>query len=118
MTLSGLHLKFLQYCEVERRLALQTIVAYRSDFAQFLEFLREGGRWGLASQDIGTLHGEPDADPVVRVARSRDRVLRPGGVPRARPSSRRDLGRCPARTRRTGVRIRARFRASDLLVAA
>lgn len=51
MTLSGLHLKFLQYCEVERRLALQTIVAYRSDFAQFLEFLREGGRWGLASQD-------------------------------------------------------------------
>ncbi len=51
MTLSGLHLKFLQYCEVERRLALQTIVAYRSDFVQFLEFLREGGRWGLVSQD-------------------------------------------------------------------
>jgi len=40
VTLSGLHRQFLQYCEVERRLAAQTVTAYRSDFRQFLEFLR------------------------------------------------------------------------------
>jgi len=51
MTLSGLHQKFLLHCEVEKRLSPQTVVAYRSDFNQFLEFLRERGRWGLASQD-------------------------------------------------------------------
>jgi site-specific recombinase XerD len=51
MTLSGLHQRFLQHCEVERRLARQTIIGYRCDFGQFLEFLREQGRWGLPSQD-------------------------------------------------------------------
>jgi site-specific recombinase XerD len=51
MTLTGLHQKFLRYCEVERQLAQQTIVAYRSDFVQFVESLREHGRFGLARQD-------------------------------------------------------------------
>jgi integrase/recombinase XerC len=51
MTLSGLHQKFLRYCEVERRLSPQTVVAYRSDFVQFLEALRAQSRWGLVSQD-------------------------------------------------------------------
>jgi len=51
MTLLGLHQKFLRYCEVERQLAQQTIVGYRSDFAQFVESLREHGRFGLARQD-------------------------------------------------------------------
>ena len=51
MTLSGLHQQFLRYCEVERRLAAQTILAYRSDFLQFLEFLFGQSRWGLVLQD-------------------------------------------------------------------
>lgn len=51
MTLSGLHQQFLQYCEVERRLAAQTIVAYRSDFLQFIKCVKARGRWGLVSQD-------------------------------------------------------------------
>ncbi len=51
MTLTGLHQKFLQYCEVERRLSAQTVIAYRSDFEQFLEALRQQGRWGLVSQN-------------------------------------------------------------------
>src|SRR5215813_10107885 len=51
MTLTGLHQKFLLYCEVERQLANQTIVSYRSDFEQFKESLREHGRLGLARQD-------------------------------------------------------------------
>src|SRR3984893_11890916 len=51
MTLTGLHQKFLRYCEVERQLAQQTIVGYRSDFAQFVESLRDHGRFGLARQD-------------------------------------------------------------------
>jgi site-specific recombinase XerD len=46
MTLSGLHQQFLQYCEVERRMAAQTVTAYRSDFLQFIEFLRQRSRWG------------------------------------------------------------------------
>jgi len=50
-TMTGLHQKFLRHCEVERRLAPQTIVSYRSDFAQFLESLRRHGRFGLAKQD-------------------------------------------------------------------
>ncbi len=56
MTLSGLHQKFLRYCEGERRLSPQTVVAYRSDFSQFVEALRAQSRWGLMSQDVvGTL---------------------------------------------------------------
>jgi site-specific recombinase XerD len=51
MTLTGLHQKFLLYCEVERQLAPQTIVSYRSDFAQFVGSLRDHGRFGLARQD-------------------------------------------------------------------
>lgn len=51
MILSGLHQKFLRYCEVERRLAPQTVVAYRSDFLQFIEFLRQHFRWGMVGQD-------------------------------------------------------------------
>jgi len=51
MTLRGLHQQYLRYLEVERRMAPQTIVSYRSDFQQFLEFLRGEGRWGMASQD-------------------------------------------------------------------
>src|SRR5262245_19893572 len=51
MTLTGLHQKFLLYCEVERQLSPQTIVSYRSDFEQFKESLREHGRLGLARQD-------------------------------------------------------------------
>ena len=51
MTLTGLHQKFLQYCEVERQLAPQTIVSYRSDFEQFKESLRTHGRFGVARQD-------------------------------------------------------------------
>jgi integrase/recombinase XerC len=40
---------------VERRLSPQTVVAYRSDFLQFLEALRAQSRWGLVSQDaLGT----------------------------------------------------------------
>ena len=42
MTLSGLHREFLRHCEVEKRLAPQTIAAYRSDFTQFLAYLLEG----------------------------------------------------------------------------
>jgi site-specific recombinase XerD len=56
MTLSGLHQKFLRYCEGERRLSPQTVVAYRSDFLQFVEALRAQSRWGLMRQDVvGTL---------------------------------------------------------------
>lgn len=56
MTLSGLHQKFLRDCEGERRLSPQTVVAYRSDFSQFVEALRAQSRWGLISQDaVGTL---------------------------------------------------------------
>lgn len=51
MTLRGLHQQYLRYLEVERRMAQQTITSYRSDFIQFLEFLKTEGRWGLASQD-------------------------------------------------------------------
>ena len=51
MTLSGLHQKYLRYCEVERRMSPQTVVAYRSDFRQFTEALGDQARWGLASQD-------------------------------------------------------------------
>src|SRR5215813_6863916 len=51
MTLTGLHQRFLLHCEVERQLARQTIVSYRSDFEQFKESLREHGRFGLARQD-------------------------------------------------------------------
>ena len=54
MTLSGLHQKFLLYCEVEKRLSAATIRAYRSDFEQFMTCLRERGRYGLASQDTIT----------------------------------------------------------------
>ena len=39
MTLSGLHQKFLRYCEGERRLSPQTVVAYRSDFSQFVDVI-------------------------------------------------------------------------------
>jgi len=53
MTLTGLHQKFLLYCEVERQLSPQTIVSYRSDFEQFKAALREHGRLGLARQDTG-----------------------------------------------------------------
>jgi len=42
MTLSGLHREFLRHCEAEKRLAPQTITAYRSDFAQFLRYLLDG----------------------------------------------------------------------------
>ena len=51
MTLSGLHQRYLQYCEVERRMAAQTVMAYRSDFLQFIEFLRQRSRWGLVQHD-------------------------------------------------------------------
>src|SRR5262249_18189886 len=51
MTLTGLHQQFLLHCEVERQLARQTIVSYRSDFEQFKASLREHGRLGLARQD-------------------------------------------------------------------
>src|SRR2546425_1109068 len=42
-----LHQKFLRYCEVERRLSPQTVVAYRSDFLQFLRCYRRSrdGVW-------------------------------------------------------------------------
>jgi len=50
MTLSGLHREFLRHGEVEKRLAPQTITAYRSDFAQFLTYLLEG-RPGRARPD-------------------------------------------------------------------
>jgi site-specific recombinase XerD len=42
MTLSSLHREFLRHCEFEKRLAPQTITAYRSDFAQFLGYLLDG----------------------------------------------------------------------------
>jgi len=51
-TFSGVHQKFLLYCEVERRLSPQTVTSYRSDFRQFTEFLRSQSRWGLVSQDL------------------------------------------------------------------
>jgi len=51
MTLTGLHQQFLRHCEVERQLAAQTIVSYRSDFEQFKESLRVHGRFGVAKQD-------------------------------------------------------------------
>jgi site-specific recombinase XerD len=47
MTLTGLHQKFLQYCEVEGQLAPQTIASYRSDFEQFKESLRRHERLRL-----------------------------------------------------------------------
>jgi integrase/recombinase XerC len=63
MTLTGLHQKFLLHCEVERQLARQTIVSYRSDFEQFKESLREHGRFGLARQDtVATFSGEAVRD--------------------------------------------------------
>jgi site-specific recombinase XerD len=40
MRLSALHQRFLQHCAVEKRLRPHTIAAYRSDFIQFLAFLR------------------------------------------------------------------------------
>jgi integrase/recombinase XerC len=43
--------KFLQSCEVERRMATQTVTAYRSDFLQLIEFLRQQSRWGLVKDD-------------------------------------------------------------------
>jgi integrase/recombinase XerD len=63
MTVTGLHQKFLRYCEVERQLAEQTIVAYRSDFVQFLESLHVHRRFGLARQDtLATLSVEAIRD--------------------------------------------------------
>jgi len=63
MTLTGLHQQFLLHCEVERQLARQTIVSYRSDFEQFKESLREHGRFGLARQDtVGTFTVEAVRD--------------------------------------------------------
>ena len=53
MTLTGLHQRLLLHCEVERQLARQTIVSYRSDFEQFKESLRAHERFGLARQDTG-----------------------------------------------------------------
>jgi len=50
MTLSSLHQEFLRHCEHEKRLAAQTISAYRSDFAQFLAYLLDG-RPGPERQD-------------------------------------------------------------------
>ena len=50
MTLSSLHREFLRHCEVEKRLAPQTITAYRSDFAQFLGYLLDG-REGPSRRD-------------------------------------------------------------------
>ncbi|HEV8530765.1 MAG TPA: tyrosine-type recombinase/integrase [Methylomirabilota bacterium] len=44
MRLSNLHREFLRHCEFEKRLAPQTIAAYRSDFAQFLDYLRDDRR--------------------------------------------------------------------------
>jgi len=40
MKLGALHQRFLQHCAVEKRLRPHTIAAYRSDFIQFLAFLR------------------------------------------------------------------------------
>jgi len=40
MTLGALHRRFLQHCAVEKRLRPHTIASYRSDFIQFLDFLR------------------------------------------------------------------------------
>ena len=40
MRLGALHQRFLQHCAVEKRLRPHTIAAYRSDFIQFLVFLR------------------------------------------------------------------------------
>ena len=50
MTLSSLHREFLRHCEIEKRLAPQTITAYHSDFAQFLGYLLDG-RPGPARRD-------------------------------------------------------------------
>ena len=50
MTLSSLHHEFLYHCEIEKRLAAQTVTAYRSDFAQFLAYLLDG-RPGPGRQD-------------------------------------------------------------------
>jgi site-specific recombinase XerD len=50
MTLSSLHHEFLHHCEIEKRLAAQTVTAYRSDFAQFLAYLLDG-RPGPGRQD-------------------------------------------------------------------
>jgi site-specific recombinase XerD len=45
MTLSGLHQQYLRYLEAERRMAQQTITSYRSDFTQFVGFLKTERRW-------------------------------------------------------------------------
>lgn len=50
MTLSSLHRDSLRHCEVEKRLAPQTITAHRSNFAQFLGYLLDG-RPGPARRD-------------------------------------------------------------------
>jgi site-specific recombinase XerD len=50
VTLSSLHHAFLHHCESEKRLAAQTVAAYRSDFAQFLAYLLDG-RPAPARQD-------------------------------------------------------------------
>ena len=50
MTLSSLHHEFLRHCEIEKRLATQTVAAYRSDFALFLAYLLNG-RTGPERQD-------------------------------------------------------------------
>jgi len=50
VTLSSLHREFLRHCEIEKRLAAQTVAAYRSDFAQFLAYLLDS-RPGPARKD-------------------------------------------------------------------
>lgn len=92
MTLSSLHREFLHHCEVEKRLAPQTITAYRSDIAQFLGYLLDG-REGPSRQDslrtfttAGLRHGEVIAASIgdylresrslrVRGKGSKDRVV-------------------------------------------
>src|SRR3989449_5516678 len=103
-TLSGVHQKFLLYCEVERRLSPETVTSYRSDFRQFTEFFArsiavgasESGRAGCAldgkREGLPILHGGAGvehgdgaaavgvAEPLWRVAsEARPRKDKPAG---------------------------------------
>jgi hypothetical protein len=81
MTLTGLHQKFLLHCEVERQLARQTIVSYRSDFEQFKRIApRARAVWAGKAGHGGDVLGGGCSRLPVRHGGAR---LGPGDVPAA-----------------------------------
>jgi hypothetical protein len=76
MTLSSLHRKFLRHCEVEKRLAPQTITAYRSDFAQFLAYLLDARPSRQDSLRTFTTAGHRDYQRHMAARRWRTNTIR------------------------------------------